>query len=84
MIKVPEVKGKIFFNKELAQYTWFNVGGKADVVFEPYDIEDLQHFLNDIDKNILVPGVRMTLNEDYSFTMPIEKWKGFIYNILKI
>ncbi len=54
MIKVPEVKGKIFFNKELAQYTWFNVGGKADVVFEPYDIEDLQHFLNDIDKNILI------------------------------
>lgn len=52
MMILPEVKGKIVFNKNLAQYTWFNVGGNADAVFEPYDLEDLISFLNNIDKSI--------------------------------
>ena len=52
MMILPEVKGKIVFNKNLAQYTWFNVGGNADAVFEPYNLEDLISFLKNIDKNI--------------------------------
>ena len=52
MIILPKVKGKIIFDKNLAQYTWFNVGGKADAVFEPYDLNDLVFFLNNVDKSI--------------------------------
>ncbi len=52
MIKVPNVNGKIFYNHNLSKYTWFNVGGNADIVFKPNDLSDLQVFLKEIDKNM--------------------------------
>ena len=52
MVKLPEVKGKISYDVNLAKYTWFQVGGNATTVFEPKDLDDLKNFLKNIDKNI--------------------------------
>ena len=41
----PEVRGKLLFNEPLAPYTWFRVGGPADVLFLPADPQDLTTFL---------------------------------------
>lgn len=54
MIKLPKVKGEILENHNLAKYSWFQVGGNADLVFKPSDIDDLINFLKNIDKNIPV------------------------------
>jgi len=52
MIKIPEVKGQILLNSSLAKYSWFQVGGNADIIFKPKDIDDLKSFLSQIDKKI--------------------------------
>jgi len=41
----PEVRGKLLFNEPLGPYTWFRVGGPADVLFLPADPQDLTTFL---------------------------------------
>ena len=51
---LPEVRGKIEFNKSLAKLTWFKVGGSADVIFSPEGSEDLAHFLKNLDPKIAV------------------------------
>lgn len=42
---LPPVKGKYIENAKLAKYTWFGVGGPAEVLFLPHDLEDLKTFL---------------------------------------
>ncbi len=49
---LPEVKGEILKNGSLSKYSWFQVGGNADIIFKPADLDDLQNFLKNIDKNI--------------------------------
>ena len=36
---------KILFNEILSKYSWFNLGGKADILFKPDNIEELTSFL---------------------------------------
>lgn len=43
--KLPQIRGSYKFNEPLKNYTWLNVGGPADVMFFPKDVEDLQFFL---------------------------------------
>lgn len=52
MKKLPEVKGQILLNSSLAKYSWFQVGGNADIIFKPEDLDDLKSFLLQIDKKI--------------------------------
>lgn len=42
---LPDVRGKLLFDQPLAPYTWFRVGGPADVLFLPKDEDDLAGFL---------------------------------------
>lgn len=42
---LPQVRGKYLFDVALADVTWFRVGGPADVVFMPADLQDLRCFL---------------------------------------
>ena len=35
---LPRVKGRIAFDAPLARFTWFGVGGPADVLFRPADV----------------------------------------------
>ncbi|PIR31664.1 MAG: UDP-N-acetylenolpyruvoylglucosamine reductase [Alphaproteobacteria bacterium CG11_big_fil_rev_8_21_14_0_20_44_7] len=43
--KLPSVRGRISENADLSKTNWFQVGGTADILFKPADLEDLQHFL---------------------------------------
>lgn len=52
--KLPAVRGRLTEGAPLAQMTWFQVGGPAEVLFKPKDLLDLQHFLRDKDPSIPV------------------------------
>lgn len=43
--RLPKVRGRLSADAPLAQVTWFRVGGPAEVMFRPADIEDLSEFL---------------------------------------
>ena len=53
--RLPTVRGKLLFDAELAPFTWFRVGGPADVLFLPEDEADLAAFLKALD-----PGAPVT------------------------
>lgn len=42
---LPEVRGKYIEKAKLAKHTWFGVGGPAEVLFLPADVDDLKSFL---------------------------------------
>ena len=50
--QVKEVKnkisGKILFNENLSNYSWFNLGGPAKVIFKPKNLSELSIFLKNI------------------------------------
>ncbi|NBV06310.1 MAG: UDP-N-acetylmuramate dehydrogenase [Proteobacteria bacterium] len=51
LIKIlPQVRGNYRENVELK--SWFDVGGKAEILFRPSDIKDLQDFLKNCPKEI--------------------------------
>lgn len=56
--RLPDVRGRLRANEPLAKYTWFRVGGPAEVLFEPADTDDLQQFLQHcpLDLEITVIG----------------------------
>jgi UDP-N-acetylmuramate dehydrogenase len=43
--RLPAVRGELTADASLAAYTWFRVGGPADVLFQPADRDDLLEFL---------------------------------------
>lgn len=51
---LPPVRGRIMSDAALAPFTWFRVGGPADVVFLPADIDDLCDFLKALDPAVPV------------------------------
>lgn len=51
---LPSVRGKLIEQAPLAPYTWFRVGGPADILFLPVDEDDLVEFLMDLEPNIPV------------------------------
>ncbi len=53
---LPGVRGKLLRDEPLGPYTWFRVGGAADVLFLPADADDLADFLKALD-----PGVPVTV-----------------------
>jgi UDP-N-acetylmuramate dehydrogenase len=46
---LPRVSGKLTANAPLAPLVWFKSGGKAQWLFEPSDLDDLQSFVRDLD-----------------------------------
>jgi UDP-N-acetylmuramate dehydrogenase len=80
--KLPSVRGRYSENIKMAKFTWFRVGGAAEVIFRPADLEDLSLFLiNNKDcspvtvigatSNLLVrdggiPGVVVRLGKPFS------------------
>jgi UDP-N-acetylmuramate dehydrogenase len=52
--RLPPVRGKLLPNEQLAPFTWFRVGGAADVLFLPKDEADLSEFLSKLDPLIPV------------------------------
>ena len=51
---LPPVRGKLLPGAPLAPYTWFRVGGAADILFLPADEGDLSDFLGALPQDIPV------------------------------
>ena len=82
LAKLPAVKGRLKANADLSKSTWFRVGGPAEVMFQPRDLDDLVNFLTDkpddvpmtvigIGSNLMVrdggvPGVVIRLGEVFT------------------
>lgn len=43
--RLPKVRGRLRADEPLARFTWFRVGGPAEILFEPEDLDDLQVFM---------------------------------------
>ena len=54
MLDLPEVRGRLTFDRSLGDLTWMRVGGPADVLFQPEDPDDLAAFLAGLDVSIPV------------------------------
>ncbi|KQI70795.1 UDP-N-acetylenolpyruvoylglucosamine reductase [Loktanella sp. 5RATIMAR09] len=54
MITLPEVRGTLTANRPLADLTWMRVGGPAEVLFQPADVQDLSAFLAALEPEIPV------------------------------
>ena len=51
-LQIKEIKskisGEILFDKSLSNYSWFNLGGPAKVIFKPSNLNELSIFLKNI------------------------------------
>ena len=54
MTDLPAVRGTLTSGRPLADLTWLRVGGPADWLFQPADLDDLSSFLRDLDPRIEV------------------------------
>ncbi len=79
---LPPLKGRLRLDADLAKITWFRVGGPAEVMFRPEDLEDLRTFLAakpadvpvtviGVGSNLLVrdggvPGVVIRLGKEFA------------------
>jgi len=61
--RLPKVRGRLTADAPLAQVTWFRVGGPAEVLFRPADVDDLAAFLaaKPVDVPVTVIGVASNL-----------------------
>lgn len=59
---LPPVRGKLTHDAPLAPLVWFKSGGKAEWLFEPKDVADLQSFLRDIDPALPVMALGLGSN----------------------
>lgn len=50
----PPTRGKLTPNRDLSDLTWLRVGGPADWLFQPADIDDLAQFMANLDPDIPV------------------------------
>ncbi|AUQ81892.1 UDP-N-acetylmuramate dehydrogenase [Phaeobacter inhibens] len=53
-MNIDGLRGKLHPNRDLSGLTWLQVGGPADYLFQPVDIEDLSHMLRSLDPSVPV------------------------------
>ncbi len=60
---MPDLRGRLTANEQLAPFTWFRVGGPAQTFFQPTDEDDLSYFLSmlPLDLPVLVVGLGSNL-----------------------
>lgn len=85
---IPGLRGRLQANQPLREYTWFRVGGPAQVLFSPADEADLAGFLQNlapeipvtiigVGSNLLVrdggvPGVVVRLGRGFNQIEPLD------------
>ncbi len=52
--RLPNLRGRLLANQPLGEFTWFRVGGPAQVLFMPEDENDLAYFLRNVPSDIPV------------------------------
>ena len=59
---IGEIRGRLTADASMAKITWFQVGGSADILFQPADEDDLALFLKNLPQEIPVMVVGMGSN----------------------
>ncbi|MBI3447188.1 MAG: UDP-N-acetylmuramate dehydrogenase [Magnetospirillum sp.] len=59
---LPTVRGRLVFDAPMAPFTWFRVGGNAEALFRPADLDDLITFLLGLPAEIPVTVVGVGSN----------------------
>ena len=59
---LPNVRGKYRTDVQMAKISWFRLGGTIDVLYIPKDLDDLQFFLKECDKDITVTPLGVCSN----------------------
>ena len=57
-----DVRGRLTPNAEIAPFTWFRVGGPAELLFQPADADDLALFLTRLDPAVPVTVIGVGSN----------------------
>lgn len=78
---LPTVRGRYLFDTPLAPTTWFRVGGPAQVIFKPADIQDLCFFLQmrpmDIPLHVIGVGSNLLVGDGGVEGIVIRLGQGF-------
>ncbi|MFK7838071.1 MAG: UDP-N-acetylmuramate dehydrogenase [Sulfitobacter sp.] len=53
-LTLPDVRGRLTPQRDLSDLTWLRVGGPADFLFQPADLEDLRDFLRTLPTGVAV------------------------------
>ena len=61
-VPVENIRGRLTREAPLAKYVWFKVGGKADWLFEPADLDDLRSFCEHLDGEMPVMALGVGSN----------------------
>jgi UDP-N-acetylmuramate dehydrogenase len=59
---MPDLRGRLAANQEMAPLTWFRAGGPAQVLFTPADEDDLAYFLKRLPQDVPVYPVGVGSN----------------------
>jgi UDP-N-acetylmuramate dehydrogenase len=59
---MPALRGRLIANQPLAEFTWFRVGGPAQVMFMPADENDLAYFFSLLPREVPVTAVGLGSN----------------------
>jgi UDP-N-acetylmuramate dehydrogenase len=59
---MPGLRGRLLANESLAPFTWFRVGGPAQVLFTPADEDDLAYFLKALPVGLAVTPIGVGSN----------------------
>ncbi len=59
---LPKVRGKLTADAPLAPLVWFKSGGRAEWLFEPKDVADLQDFVAELDPAVPVMALGLGSN----------------------
>ncbi|MCF3630905.1 UDP-N-acetylmuramate dehydrogenase [Thalassospiraceae bacterium LMO-SO8] len=60
--RLPPVRGRLTANAALAGFSWFRVGGPAEVLFEPADTDDLAAFMANLPAGVPVTVIGVASN----------------------
>ena len=60
--RLPKVRGRYTENARLAKYTWFRVGGPAEVLYRPADLDDLRNFLAEKPSDVPITVIGVAAN----------------------
>ena len=86
MNSLPKISGVYKKNFSLSKLTWFQTGGKAEILFLPKDITDLQFFLKNFKKkpiNIIGGGSNLLIRDGGLKGVVIKLGKGFDFIQIK-
>jgi UDP-N-acetylmuramate dehydrogenase len=79
--RLPAVRGRYTENAPLGPITWFRVGGPAEVMFRPVDVEDLAGFLagkpGDVPVTVLGVGSNLLVRDGGVAGVVVRLGRGF-------